>query len=96
MTTKRYRVVPGTESEIHEEPHIEGSRITVMDVHARVDQRGLSPQRVAGRFNLDVAAVYEVLAYYHRNPGEMREVEKRHERAVTEARDRSSLTPPDE
>lgn len=96
MTTKRYRIVPGTESEIHEEPHIEGSRITVMDVHARVEQHGCSPQWVAERFNLDVAAVYEALAYYQRNPGEMREVEERHERAVAEARDRSSLTPPDE
>jgi uncharacterized protein (DUF433 family) len=95
MTTKRYRIVPGTESEIHEEPHIQGSRVTVRDVHARVEQRGLAPERVAERYNLDIADIYEALAYYHNNPAEMREVEERHERAVAEAKDRSSLTPPD-
>jgi uncharacterized protein (DUF433 family) len=93
MATQEYRIVSGEESEIHDEPHIEGSRITVRDVHSRVEQRGLSPERVADRYNLDIADVYEALAYYHSNPEEMEQVEERHRRAAEEAKKRSSLTP---
>lgn len=95
MAAQQYRIVSADKSEIHDEPHIEGSRITVRDVHARVEQRGLSPERVAERYSLDIADVYEALAYYHSNPEEMRRVEERHERAVAEAKERSSLTPPE-
>lgn len=94
MPTQRYRIVSGADSEIHEEPHVEGSRITVRDVRDRVEERNLSPDRVAERYDLDVAAVYEALAYYHANPEEMRQVESRHERAIDEARRRSTLAPP--
>jgi hypothetical protein len=59
-----------------------------------VEQRGLPPELVAERFNLDIADIYEALAYYHNNPKKMRWGEDRHERAATEARERSSLTPP--
>ena len=75
-------------------PHIEGSRVTVRDVHARVEKRGPAPDRVAERYTIDIADIYEALAYYHNNPEEMRRIEKRHERAAAEARERSSLTPP--
>jgi uncharacterized protein (DUF433 family) len=94
MATQEYRIVSGEASEIHNEPHIEGSRVTVRDVYVRVEQRGLSPERVAERYNLDIADVYEALAYYHNNPEEMQQVEKRHERAGEDAKHRSSLTPP--
>lgn len=57
MATQQYRIVSGEDSEIHNEPHIEGSRITVRDVYVRVEER--------------------------------------HERAVAEAKQRSTLTPPD-
>ena len=95
MATQQYRIVAAEDSEIHGEPHIEGSRVTVQDVHIRVEKRGLAPERVAERCNLDIADIYEALAYYHNNPEEMRRVEKRHERAAAEARARSSLTTPD-
>jgi len=95
MTAQEYRIVSGEESEIHQEPHIEGSRVTVRDVFVRVEQRGLSPDRVAERYNLDIADVYEALAYYHNNPEEIQQVENRHERAGEEAKRRSSLTPPE-
>lgn len=95
MATQEYRIVSKEDSKIHNEPHIEGSRVTVRDVYLRVEQRGLSPERVAERYNLDIADVYEALAYYHNNPKEMQQVEKRHERAGEEAKRRSSLTPPD-
>jgi uncharacterized protein (DUF433 family) len=95
MAAQQYRIVSAEDSDIHREPHIEGSRITVRDVHGRVEQRGLAPDRVAERYTLDIAAVYEALAYYYTNPEEMRRVEQRHERAAAEASERSSLTPPD-
>lgn len=94
MSKQRYRIVGGEDSEVHNEPHIEGSRITVRYVHQRVEDRGLTPQTVADRHDLDIADVYEALAYYHTNPEEMERVETRHERAVEEAKRRSSLTPP--
>lgn len=93
MATQRYRIVSSEESEIHNEPHIEGSRITVRDVHARVELRNLSPERVAERYNLDIADVYEALAYYHSNPEEMEKVEERHRLATADAEERSSLSP---
>ena len=95
MATQTYRIVSGAESEIHEEPHIQGSRITVRHIHERVEGAGLSPKTVAERHGLDVADVYEPLAYYYKNPEEMAEVEARHERAAEEARRRSSITPPE-
>lgn len=95
MSKQRYRIVSGTESELHDEPHIEGSRITVRYVRERVEERGLQPETVADRHGLDVADVYEALAYYHHNPEEMRRVESRHRRAVAEAERRSTLDPPD-
>lgn len=94
MATQEYRIVSGDASEIHDEPHIEGSRITVRDVYVRVEKRGLSPERVAERYHLDIADVYEALAYYHNNPEEMQQIERRHEQAGEEAMRRSSLTPP--
>jgi uncharacterized protein (DUF433 family) len=96
MATQEYRIVSAEESEIHGEPHIEGSRITVRDVYIRVEQRETEPKRVAEQYNLDIADVYEALAYYHNNPEKMQAVEARHERARDEAKRRSTLTPPDE
>lgn len=95
MATQQYHIVSADDSELHDEPHVEGSRITVRDIHARVEERGIPPARVAERFDLDIAAVYEALAYYHSNPAEMADVEERHRRAATAARERSTLTPDD-
>lgn len=96
MATQEYRIVAGEDSGLHDEPHIEDSRLTVRLVHERVEERGLSPERVADRHGLDIADVYEALAYYHTNPEEMRRVEARHERAAANAEERSSLTPPND
>lgn len=91
----RFQIVPSDESDIHDEPHIRNSRVTVRHIHERVEEQGLSPETVAERLNLDIAAVYEALAYYHRNLGEMAEVEQRRERLVEEAAERTTLTPPE-
>ena len=95
MATQEYRIISGDESEIHNEPHIQGSRITVRLVHELVEGADEKPERVAERYNLDIADVYEALAYYHTNPAEMRRIEARHQEATEEAHRRSSLTPPD-
>ena len=76
MSKTEYRIVSGEESEIHDEPHIEGRRLTVRFVHDRVEGRGLDPGTVADRHDLDVADVYQALAYYHDHPEEMSKVER--------------------
>ena len=81
---------------VHDEPHIEGSRITVRHVYERVHGRGLRPETVAERYNLDIADVYHALAYYHEHPEEMREVERRRDEAIKSAREKTTITPPDE
>lgn len=96
MATQVGAVVPGDESDVHDEPHIRGSRVPVRYVQARVKERGVDPETLAGRHDLDVADVYAALSYYHSHPGEMQAVEARHADATQEAADRSSLTPPDE
>jgi uncharacterized protein (DUF433 family) len=97
MATQRvHGIVPGDESEIHDEPHIEGSRISVRVIQARVEERGFSPETVADQLDLDLGDVYAALAYYHNNPGEMRQVQERHEQASAEAARRSSVRPPRE
>ncbi len=37
MSTQECRIVSAEDSDIHDEPHIEGSRVTVWDIHARVE-----------------------------------------------------------
>lgn len=97
MATQRvHGIVPGDESEIHDEPHIEGSRISVRVIQARVEEQGLNPETVADQLDLDLGDVYAALAYYHNNPDEMRQVQERHEQAATEAARRSSVRPPRE
>ena len=92
MSQQSTRIV----QEVHDEPHIEGSRITVRHVYERVHGRGLRPETVAERYNLDIADVYHALAYYHEHPEEMREVERRRDEAIKSAREKTTITPPDE
>ena len=93
MAVTTYRIVSADESSIHDEPHLERSRVTVRQLHAVVEKAGQRPDRVADRHGLDVSEVYEALAYYHRNPEELQQAEARHTRAATEAARRSSVTP---
>ena len=92
MSQQSARIV----QEVHDEPHIEGSRITVRHVYERVHGRGLRPETVAERYNLDIADVYHALAYYHEHPEEMREVERRRDEAIKSAREKTTIRPPDE
>ena len=78
------------------EPRIEGTRVGVRHVAGSVIDAGQTPAYVADQLDVSMGAVYEALAYYYDTPGEMRAVEARHERAVEEARRRSTLVPPDD
>ena len=62
VTIERVGIVPGADSKIHDEPHVEGRRITVREIHARVEGRGLRPETVADRHGPDVADVHAALA----------------------------------
>lgn len=70
--------------ELHDEPHLEGRRITVQFIKEQVEERGLNPRTVADRHNLDVADVYRALTYYHDHPEEMRTIERQRQSAIEE------------
>lgn len=70
--------------EEQDEPHIEGTRITVRWVYERAHERGLHPETVAGRHNIDIGDVYHALAYYYDNPAEMADLEERREGDTSE------------
>jgi uncharacterized protein (DUF433 family) len=85
MAQRSTRIVSGEDSEIHDEPHIEGSRVTVLHIHERVENRGLRPETVADRLNLDLADVYDALAYFHRNPAAIQDVAERRQTVAEES-----------
>jgi len=58
-------------TELHDEPHLEGRRVTVRRIQGLVEGAGESAQKVADGFDLAVADVYAALQYYHTHPGEM-------------------------
>lgn len=89
-------IAPASESSIHDEPHIEGSRITVRYVQRQVETRGVPPETVADEHGLDLAAIYAALTYFHSNPEKMRRVEREREARMDAAEERTTLTPPDE
>jgi len=72
--------------ELMDEPHIAGRRVSVRQVYALVETRGIDPDTVADRYDLDVGDVYHALAYYHDHPREMSD-EAEHEASFEEFRD---------
>ena len=58
------------------EPIIEGTRITVLRVHALVTERGLPSEEVVAMHDLDDADVKAALRYYRSNPKTIAEVRK--------------------
>ena len=72
-----------TVSELHDEPHIEGRRVTVRPVRGLVEGAGKSAEEVAAQLDLNVADVYGALEYNHSHPEEMAAAERR--RAEREA-----------
>lgn len=67
------------------EPRVEGTRVTVLQISTLVEDRGLSAQTVADRYDLDVADIYRALTYYHENPSVIAEVRRERESAEEKA-----------
>ena len=74
------------------EPRIDGTRIGVRHVAARVIDTGQSPAYVADQLDISLSAVYEALSYYDANIDEIREYERTNEAAFDRVR-ASSLKP---
>lgn len=87
MATQESGRIVSTPDVLGGDPRIQGRRLSVFFIHEQVEGRGLPPQAVADRFELDVADVYRALAYYHENPEEMAEIQARRERRHEAASD---------
>lgn len=74
------------------EPRIEGTRVGVRHIAARVIDSGQSPAYVADQLDLSLAVVYESLSYYYEHIDEMREFERENSDAFERIRE-SSLKP---
>jgi len=74
------------------EPRVDGTRIGVRHVAARVVDTGQSPAHVADQLDVPLADVYEALSYYYAHIDEMRELEAENEAAFERVRE-SSLKP---
>jgi uncharacterized protein (DUF433 family) len=64
----------GVAENLLDEPHVEGRRISVLQLRARVEELGDSPQFVDDDYDPDLAAVYQALAYYHTHAEKMGQV----------------------
>lgn len=73
--------------ELMDDPHIAGRRISVRQVSALVEERGLDLETIADRYDRDIADVYHALAYYYDHPREMNDVEAEREAAIKEFRE---------
>jgi len=80
------------ESVLGGEPRIDGTRVGVRHVAARVIDAGQSPARVADQLDVPLAAMYESLSYYYDHIEQMRELQKENEAAFERLRE-SSLKP---
>lgn len=65
--------------ELLQEPHIAGRRISVRQVSVFVEARGVAPETVADRYDVDIATVSHALAADHDHPREMSAVETERE-----------------
>lgn len=92
MPEQAHGIVDANDSALHDEPHLEGSRITVLQIYERVEGRGLDPETVADRYDLHVADVYRALTYYYDHTEEMERVRRKRQDAVETARERGVPT----
>lgn len=74
------------------EPRIDGTRIGVRHVAARVIDSGQSPAHVADQLDVSLADVYEALSHYYVHIHEMRELEAENKETFERVRE-SSLKP---
>ena len=74
------------------EPRIEGTRIGVRHISARVIEGGQTPAHVGDQLDIPLASVYEALSYYYAHIDEMRDLEAENEAAFDRVRE-ASLKP---
>ncbi|MBX0296644.1 DUF433 domain-containing protein [Haloarcula nitratireducens] len=74
------------------EPRIDGTRIGVRHVAARVINSGQSPAHVADQLDIALADVYESLSYYYAHIDELRDLEAANDAAFNRVQE-SSLKP---
>lgn len=74
------------------EPRIEGTRVGVRHVAARVVEEGQSPAHVPDQLDLPLADVYGALSYYYEHVEEITEHERENDAAFEEGRE-STLEP---
>lgn len=74
------------------EPRLDGTRVGVRHVAARVIDAGRTPAQVADQFDVSLADVYEALSYYYAHIDEIRAIEQENEDAFGRLSD-SSLKP---
>ena len=74
------------------EPRIDGTRVSVRHVAARVIDSGQTPALVADQLDISLAAVYEALSYYYAHIEELRQFERENDAAFERVRE-SSLKP---
>jgi len=97
MSTQESRRIVSTPDVLGGDPRVEGRRLSVCFIYEQVEGRGLAPQTVADRHDLDVASVYRALAYYHERPEEMADIQARRKRRRKEAEDNPDVvTGPDD
>ena len=60
-----------TEGVMGGQPHLNGHRISVLQVAEWVHEEGMEPETVAQEFDLDLADVYRALTYYYDHIDEM-------------------------
>lgn len=92
MAEEVHRIVTAEESDLHDEPHLEGRRITVRQLAGLVVDEGLAPETVSERYDLRLADVYRALTDYHDPPEEMERVERERRSATADARERGVPT----
>ncbi|WP_017344402.1 DUF433 domain-containing protein [Halorubrum sp. T3] len=79
-------------TEVHDEPHIEGRRVTVRRIQGLVEGAEKSAEEVAEQLDLDVADVYGALQYYHSHPDEMAAVERQRAEREAAAREAGAVS----
>jgi len=71
------------------EPRIDGTRVGVRHVAARVVDAGRSPAHTADQLDLSLSEVYEALSYYYDNIEEIRSIERANDDSFDRVREQS-------
>ncbi|RJX48482.1 DUF433 domain-containing protein [Halonotius pteroides] len=85
----------GVAETLLDEPHVEGRRISVLQLRDRVEEIGDTPPATAADYDLDLAAVYQALAYHHTHPEKMAAVREARQTQTDARREEIDANRPD-